>query len=127
MSDPWATILGPGAQPAPTSPTPVTPAAPAGSAAQPAPQSADPWHSVLGPGASTSTTTDAAGSNSIPASSYDSTWKPSGNAFVDFMMMPRAKTEDIIPAAKDYSRAIFDWGTQGFGNDIQAAISGNTT
>ena len=112
MSDHWATVLGPGAQPAPATPTPVTPAA---SAAQPAPQSADPWHSVLGPGASAPATSTTASTASTPASSYDSSWKPSGNAFVDFMMMPRAKTEDPISAAKDAGLSALDYGTQGLG------------
>jgi hypothetical protein len=108
MSDPWASVLGPGAQPPPPPPTPAAPAA------QPAPQGADPWHSVLGPGAATPTTT-AAPPAANPASSYDPSWKPSGNAFWDFLTMPRAKSEDPISAAKDVGLSALDWGTQGLG------------
>ena len=107
MSDPWATVLGPGSQPAPSPPM-------APPAAQSAPQSADPWHSVLGPGASPPAP-PAAAAASAPASSYDPSWKPSGNAFWDFMTMPRAKAEDPISAAKDVGLSALDYGTQGFG------------
>jgi hypothetical protein len=61
-----------------------------------------------------------------PASSLDPNWKPSGNALWDLLTRPVAQSEGVGQAAKDYGRAIFDTGTFGYGNDIQAALSGNT-
>jgi hypothetical protein len=51
---------------------------------------------------------------------------PSGNAIWDLLTRPVAQSEGVGQAAKDYGRAIFDTGTFGYGNDIQAALSGNT-
>ena len=56
--------------------------------------------------------------------------KPDNVSTSDFLLAHLANLKTPFQgagqAAKDYARATFDAGTFGFGNDIQAAISGNT-
>jgi hypothetical protein len=59
-----------------------------------------------------------------PASSYDPTWKPTGNALWDFMSRPIAKTEDPITAARDYGNTIADAATFGGADRLQSLMTG---
>ena len=117
--DPWARYRQNAPQTAPQAPASVTTAAPDA----PAASSDDPWARFRGgstsaPAASAaapSATSSAVPPASAPASSYDPSWKPSGNAFMDFLTMPRAKTEDVIPAAMDTGLSLLDASTFGYG------------
>lgn len=121
--DPWGAILGSSAKPA---------AAPAPSAPMPAPAAqpgADPWHGVLGAGATPQAAPPApvtAGAPQPgdfwtrwaglkPASELDPDWKPTGNAFLDFMGRPLAKTESAGQTLKDLGLSALDYGTLGYG------------
>ena len=88
-------------------PTPV----PATAAATPAPPAKDPWASVGAPalpGAAPAPDTTPGPDPLSPK------WKPSGNAFLDFMSRPRAKNESIIPAMADTGLSLADAATFGY-------------
>ena len=49
---------------------------------------------------------------------YDPSWRPSDNAILNFLTRPRAKTENIGAALKDYGLAGLDDITMGFGTHL---------
>jgi hypothetical protein len=51
-------------------------------------------------------------------------WKPSGNALWDLLSRPVAKTEDMLPAARDYGSAILDAATMGTADKLQSLATG---
>jgi len=128
--DPWAAYRSgtPPPPPAPVAPAPA-PAAPAPASAVPG---ADPWAAFRSgapaqpptPPAATSPPASASAS-SAPASSYDPSWKPSGNAIWDLLTRPVAKTENPLEAARDYGLSAYDAATFGYGvpSSMQPAVA----
>jgi hypothetical protein len=57
-------------------------------------------------------------SNAPGPDAYDPSWRPSGNAFLDFLTRPRAKTENVGEALKDYGLAGLDDVTMGLGTHL---------
>ena len=127
--DPWAAFRKPGPPAVPVAP----PAAPASAA-----PSADPWAPFKAPAQGSPTPSPATTSAPIgpsapgavgattdaPASAYDPTWKPSGNALWDFMSRPRAQTEGVGQAASDFGSTIADAATFGGADKLQSLITG---
>jgi hypothetical protein len=126
--DPWAAYRSGKPPPAPVAPA-AAPAAPAPVSAAPG---ADPWAAFRSGAPAQPPTPPAAASppasasaSSAPASSYDPSWKPSGNAIWDLLTRPVAKTENPLEAARDYGLSAYDAATFGYGvpNSMQPSVA----
>lgn len=101
-NDPWAQFAAPAQTPTPppaATSAPISPSSPGG--------------------------VGQSSSGQAPASSFDPSWKPSGNALWDFLSRPRAQTEGVGQAANDVVRSLTDVATFG-GADRLAAYMGGT-
>jgi hypothetical protein len=105
---------------------PASPASPPASAPASATAQAPNVFSDFAPQKYGLTPGDLAPAASAPAgpSSYDPSWKPTGNAIWDLLTRPVAKTEGLGAAGYDYANTIADSATFGLGDRLQSAITG---
>lgn len=97
--DPWARYADQPKSAAPaTTPSASSPPAPAD----------DPWARYTGSAPAAPTASAAPQPDTATTSSYDPNWKGTGNAMLDFLTRPRAKTEGFIPAATDAGLSFSD-------------------